>query len=101
MKAHAEDGTHEYAGMNERQQKIVSRMRVQQRKTAAKMLSEKGSDALDAWLQKLGDDENQIALDTCLRRIRSAASEIRHLEKRGVRLGKKTADLLKAIESSR
>lgn len=65
------------------------------------MLSKKGSDALDAWLQKLDDDENQIALDTRLRRIRSAASKIRHLEKRGVRLGKKTTDLLKAIESSR
>ena len=99
--AHAEDGTHEYAGMNERQRKVVSRMRVQQRKTAAKILSDKGSDALDAWLKKLDGDENRITLDACLRRIRSAASEIRHLEKKGVCLDKKTTDLLNAIESSR
>lgn len=99
--AHAEDGTHEYAGMNERQRKAVSRMRTQQRKTAAKILSEKGSDALDAWLRKLEGNENRIALDGCLRRIRSAAAEIRQLEKRGISLDKKTTDLLKAIEAGR
>ena len=99
--AHAEDGTHEYAGMNERQRKAVSRMRVQQRKAAAKILSEKGPDALDVWLQKVDGDENRIALDTYLRRIRSAASEIRQLEKKGIRLDKKTTDLLKVIEAGR
>lgn len=99
--AHAEDGTHEYAGMSERQRKIVSRMRTQQRRMAAKILSDNGPDALDAWLQEVDGDENRIALNACLRRIRSAASEIRQLEKRGVRLDRKTADLLNAIESSR
>lgn len=99
--AHAEDGTHEYAGMSERQRKSVSRMRLQQRKTAAKILSDEGSDALDAWLQELGGDENRIALDACLRRMRTAASEIRRLEKRGLRLDKKTAELLNALEARR
>ncbi|WP_314039440.1 ParB N-terminal domain-containing protein [Slackia exigua] len=103
--AHAEDGTHEYSGMSERQRKLVSRMRIQQRKQqrkmAAEILAEKGSDALDTWLKTLHETEDKDALDACMRRIRSAASEIRQLEKRGIKLDEKTAALLNAIEASR
>lgn len=96
--AHAEDGTHEYAGMTKGQRKAVSRMRTQQRKAAAKVLSDKGSVALDSWIDDVTSDEDQTALNTCLRRIRSAASEIRRLEKRGTRLDPCIADVLIAIE---
>lgn len=98
--AHAEDGTHEYAGMTKGQRKAVSRMRTQQRKTAAKVLSEKGSAALDSWIDDITSDEDQTALNACLRRIRSAASEARRLEKRGAKIDPLIADVLVAIEKA-
>ncbi len=97
--AHAEDGSHEYTGMDKRQRKSVSRMRTSQRKEAARVLSNEGSEGLDAWLARVAEETDRGSLDTCLRRIRSAASEIRRLERRGIALDGKTASILDAIEA--
>ena len=43
--AHAEDGTHEYEGMSERQRKTVSKMRKDERCEASRILKSQGEKA--------------------------------------------------------
>lgn len=96
--AHAEDGTHEYAGMSEQQRKKVSRMRTGRRKEAASVLAEGGRAALDAWLRRSDLDDDARVVAQCVARIRSACSEMRRCESRGARLDAQTAGLLASIE---
>lgn len=97
--AHAEDGTHEYAGMTERQRKLVSRMRAKRRHEAQRILESDGQEGLDAWLDNLAVDEAQEAVSKCCMRIRSSCSEIRRHEKNGCTLDYSTYSLVQAIES--
>lgn len=99
--AHAEEGTHEYAGMNPRQRKVVSRMRASARREAAAVLSEWGPEALDAWIDRIACNEAATEVEAAVRRIYSAASEIRRLEEKGVPLDLRTAHLVAAIEEIR
>lgn len=96
--AHAEDGTHEYEGMSERQRKTVSKMRKDERREASRILKSQGEKALDAWIDggKRSEDDELVALS--IRRIRSACAEIRRCEKRGCTLQQPTKKLLEAIE---
>lgn len=98
--AHAEDGTHEYEGMSERQRKTVSKMRKDERREASRILKSQGEKALDAWIDggKRSEDDELVAQS--IRRIRSACAEIRRCEKRGAVLDCRTKDLLSAIEQA-
>lgn len=97
--AHAEDGTHEYAGMTERQRKHVSRMRAKQRQDAQRIMESDGQEELDAWLESLAVGEAQEAVGKCCMRIRSSCSEIRRHEKNGCTLDYATYSLVQAFES--
>lgn len=99
--AHAEDGTHEYAGMNARQRKAVSRMRTEKRKEAAKVLAEDGTLALDDWIAVQACAEAASEVDASLRKIYSAVAEIRRAEAKGAVLNMQTALLVKTIEEIR
>ena len=98
--AHAEDGTHEYEGMSERQRKTVSKMRKDERREASRILKSQGEKALDAWIDggKRSEDDELVALS--IRRIRSACAEIRRCEKRGCALKSLDRKLVEAIESA-
>lgn len=98
--AHAEDGTHEYEGMSERQRKTVSKMRKEERREASRILKSQGEKALDAWIDggKRNEDDELVALS--IRRIRSACAEIRRCEKRGCDLKASDRKLVEAIESA-
>lgn len=96
--AHAEDGTHEYAGMTPKQRKLVSRMKSGQRKEAQRVLESDGQEGLDAWLKKLAVDDAQEDVKKCCMRIRSSCAEIRRYEKGGCVLDRSTASLVDAIE---
>ena len=99
--AHAEDGTHEYAGMNARQRKAVSRMRTEKRKEAAKVLAQDGALALDDWITVQVCAEASSEVDASLRKIYSAVAEIRRAEAKGAVLNMQTALLVKTIEEIR
>ncbi len=99
--AHAEDGTHEYAGMNARQRKAVSRMRTERRREAARILSRDGTIALDEWIAEQACAEAASGIDASLRKIYSAAAEIRRAESKGARLDTRTLHLVKTIEEAR
>lgn len=99
--ARAEDGTHEYTGMSERQRKAVSRMRANQRRKAARILSAGGENALDAWIRDIASSEALDEVGALVRRIYSAAAEIRKAERKGVRIDASTARLVSSIEHTR
>lgn len=99
--AHAEDGTHEYAGMNARQRKSISRMRAEKRKEAARVLAQDGSRALDDWIAAQASAEAVSGIDASVRKIYAAATEIRRAEAKGASLDIRTAHLVKVIEEIR
>ncbi len=96
--AHAEDGTHEYAGMTPHQRKLVSRMKSRQRKKAQRVLESEGQEGLDVWLKDLAMDDAFMEVKKCCMRIRSSCAEIRRYERGGFVLDRGTASLVEAIE---
>lgn len=98
--AHAEDGTHEYEGMSEKQRKTVSKMRKDERHEASRILKSQGAKALDAWIDGVKRSEDDALIAQSVRRIRSACAEIRRCEKRGCALKASDRKLVEAIESA-
>lgn len=96
--AHAEDGTHEYEGMSEKQRKLVSKMRTERRKEASRILQSQGEKALDDWIDNGMRSEDDELVAQSVRRIRSACAEIRRCEKRGCALKPSDKKLIEAIE---
>lgn len=97
--AHAEDGTHEYAGMTTKQRKLVSRMKAGKRQEAQRVLESKGSEGLDIWLEGVKVDNAESSVKKCCMRIRSSCSEIRRYEKNGYVLDRETTSMIEAIEA--